>query len=103
MCIRDSGSDVRTPGLRTSLPTFDRLLRPLLRTPSQGADTVLHLALAPRGDDPADPMAGGRFWGDRRPRPTDRLARTICAQEERDALWERLMADAGIVRPDGPR
>lgn len=93
----------RTPGLRTSLPTFDRLLRPLLRTPSQGADTVLHLALSPRGDDPADPMAGGRFWGDRRPRPTDRLARTVCAQEERDALWERLMADAGIVRPDGPR
>lgn len=92
----------RTPGLRSSLPTFDRLLRPLLRSPEQGADTILHLALAPRGQHPDDPLAGGRFWADRRPRATDRLGRTVCDDAERAALWERLMADAGIERPSGP-
>lgn len=92
----------RTPGLRASLPTFDRLLRPLLRSPEEGADTVLHLALAPREEHPDDPLAGGRFWADRRPRGTDRLARTVCDDAERSALWERLMGDAGIQRPSGP-
>jgi hypothetical protein len=92
----------RTPGLATSLPTFDRLLRPLLRSPEEGADTILHLALAPRGERPDDPLAGGRFWADRRPRATDRLTRTVCDDAERSALWERLMADAGIQRPTGP-
>ena len=92
----------RTPGLRTSLPTFDRLLRPLLRSPEQGADTVLHLALTPRGDDPDGQLAGGRFWADRWPRPTDRLARTVCDDDERVALWERLLHDARIERPAAP-
>lgn len=92
----------RTPGVASALPTFDRVMRPLLRTPAEGADTVLHLALAPRTGGPSDPTAGGAFWGDRLPRRTDRLARTVCDDEEREALWERLMADAGIVRPEGP-
>ncbi len=86
----------RTPGLASSLPTFSRLLGPLLRTPEEGADTVLHLLLAPR-----ERVAGGRFWADRRPRRTDRLSRTVVDDTERSALWERLMADAGILRPDG--
>ena len=92
----------RTPGVASSLPTFDRVLRPLLRTPEQGADTILQLALAPRAGGPDDPSAGGAFWGDRRPRPSDRLRRTVCDDDERAALWERLMHDAGITRPDGP-
>jgi dehydrogenase/reductase SDR family protein 12 len=92
----------RTPGLADSLPTFGRLVGPLLRTPDQGADTILHLALAPRSGGVDDPTAGGRFWADRRPRTTDRLARTVCDGAEREALWERLMTDAGITRPEGP-
>lgn len=92
----------RTPGVSSALPTFDRLMRPLLRTPAQGADTIVHLALAERREGAEDASRGGAFWGDRRPRPTDRLARTVCDDEERAALWERLMADAGIVRPEGP-
>jgi len=92
----------RTPGVSTSLPTFARIVGPLLRTPAQGADTIVHLALAPRGAGSDDPTAGGAFWADRRPRPVDRLARTMCDDTERAALWERLMHDAGIVRPDGP-
>jgi NAD(P)-dependent dehydrogenase (short-subunit alcohol dehydrogenase family) len=93
---------VRTPGVSSALPTFDRLMRPLLRSPAQGADTILHLVLAPRTGGAEDPSAGGAFWADRRPRTTDRLARTVCDDAERAALWERLMHDAGITRPDGP-
>jgi dehydrogenase/reductase SDR family member 12 len=87
----------RTPGLTSSLPAFSRIVGPLLRTPEQGADTVLHLLLAQRSL-----VEGGLFWADRRPRPTDRLARTIVDDTERSALWERLMTDARIVRPEGP-
>ena len=92
----------RTPGVASSLPTFNRIVGPLLRTPEQGADTIVHLALAPRTGGADDPTAGGRFWADRRPRPTDRLARTVCLASERELLWERLMTDAGIERPSGP-
>jgi dehydrogenase/reductase SDR family member 12 len=84
----------RTPGLRTSLPTFSRLVGPLLRSPEQGADTVVHLSLAARAVTP-----GGGFWHDREARSTVRLRRTACEPDEREALWERLMADAGISRP----
>jgi len=92
----------RTPGVASALPTFNRLVGPLLRSPDQGADTIVHLALTPRSEAPDDPSAGGHFWADRRPRTTDRLARTVCDDAERTALWERLMADAGIARPSGP-
>jgi dehydrogenase/reductase SDR family protein 12 len=89
----------RTPGLETSLPGFTRIVGPLLRSPAEGADTVVHLTVAPR-DRPE--MHGGAFWLDRRPRATDRLARTVATEAERRALWERVMGDAGIVRPEGP-
>lgn len=93
---------VRTPGLAASLPTFERLMRPLLRTPEQGADTIIHLALAQRSGDTDGPWAGGRFWADRRPRTTDRLARTVCDANERRDLWERLLQDAGVEWPAEP-
>jgi len=87
----------RTPGLESSLPGFTRIVGPLLRSPAEGADTIVHLTLAPR-DEPA--MFGGAFWHDRRPRSTDRLARTVTTDDERRALWERLMDDARLARPD---
>ena len=92
----------RTPGVASSLPSFNRIVGPLLRTPEQGADTIVYLSLAPRTGGADDPMAGGRFWADRRPRTTDRLTRTVCDPPEREVLWERLMTDAGISRPTGP-
>ena len=87
----------RTPGLRSSLPAFSRFVGPLLRSSAEGADTILHLALADRTGEPGDPLAGGRFWADRLPRATDRLARTVVEDDERGALLERLRADAGIT------
>jgi dehydrogenase/reductase SDR family protein 12 len=76
-----------TPGIKSSIPTFRRVMRPLLRTPEQGADTIVWLAAA---DDPG--AVTGRFWSDRRVRSTHRLARTRETAEERDRLWHALEA-----------
>ena len=53
-----------TPGITAALPGFSRLMRPLLRSPHQGADTIVWLATAPAGY-----LGSGCFWHDRRPRP----------------------------------
>jgi len=70
-----------TPGIVSSLPGFARLVGPLLRTPAQGADTVVWLAAT----QPAP--AGGRFWHDRAPRPTSYLARTRPSASDVDTVW----------------
>jgi NAD(P)-dependent dehydrogenase (short-subunit alcohol dehydrogenase family) len=55
---------VDTPGLRDSLPGFHRVLRRLLRTPQQGADTIVWL-----GSTPQASQVSGAFWFDRARRP----------------------------------
>jgi NAD(P)-dependent dehydrogenase (short-subunit alcohol dehydrogenase family) len=60
-----------TPGTVTALPRFHRLTAPVLRTPAEGADTMVWLATA----DPAV-LHRGSLWLDRRPRPLHRLRRT---------------------------
>ena len=47
-----------TPGVRESLPRFRALMGPLLRTPSQGADTMVWLATDPRARDERAVLAG---------------------------------------------
>jgi NAD(P)-dependent dehydrogenase (short-subunit alcohol dehydrogenase family) len=54
---------VDTPGVESSLPTFRTITKPVLRTPAEGADTILWLAAA-------DDVPSGGFWLDRRRRPT---------------------------------
>ena len=51
-----------TPAVRSSLPTFYSVTKSILRTPEQGADTAVWLAVAPR-------LSGksGLFWFDRAP------------------------------------
>jgi NAD(P)-dependent dehydrogenase (short-subunit alcohol dehydrogenase family) len=73
-----------TPGLRTALPGFTRLVGPLLRTPGEGADTIVWLAAAP---DAAG--LSGLFFLDRRARAKHRLRRTRRPDEAREAarLW----------------
>ena len=84
---------VDTPGVRTSLPRFRMLTRPILRTPEQGADTIVWLLAAPT----LEPATGG-FWMDRVPRPTHLLGR----HQESDADRERFWAYAGrAVAPYG--
>ncbi len=73
-----------TPGLRTALPGFSRAVGPLLRTPEEGADTIVWLAAAP---DAAE--QSGLFFLDRRARAKHRLRRTRRPDEAREAerLW----------------
>jgi dehydrogenase/reductase SDR family protein 12 len=71
-----------TPGIEASLPSFYKLAKPFLRTPEQGADTILWLGSA---SEPA--QTTGQFWHDRRPRPTHVLPRTRETPQDRERLW----------------
>ena len=72
-----------TPGLAKSLPGFYRRMRRLLRTPAEGADTIVWLATAP-----ATEVMGGKLYLDRRPRPFDRIPSTRLSTADRRRLWE---------------
>ena len=74
-----------TPGLRTSLPRFYSLARPLLRTPTQGADTVVWLAAS---RDAAS--TSGDFWLDRHRRYEHKVpwTRPRDARREEKLLWD---------------
>ena len=71
-----------TPGLESSLPRFYCATRRLLRTPQEGADTIVWLGTAP---EPA--RCSGGFWHDRRERPTHRVPWTRESAADRDRLW----------------
>jgi NAD(P)-dependent dehydrogenase (short-subunit alcohol dehydrogenase family) len=90
-----------TPGVRSSLPRFYRLARHVLRTPAEGADTVVWLAACPRARET------GRFFFDREPRRTHLLPFTREPPGARRALWalcERLSAEGGpsAAAPEAP-
>lgn len=95
-----------TPGVKSSLPHFYRLTRPLLRTPEQGADTIVWLGAA---DQPG--RSTGLFWHDRRPRPTHLLPWTRETRQERERLWAQCVQLSGSEqhstisekeKPNGP-
>ncbi|MDH3729984.1 MAG: SDR family NAD(P)-dependent oxidoreductase [Acidimicrobiia bacterium] len=91
--LRDTGVTVNamhpgwadTPGVAHSLPTFHKITKPFLRTPSEGADTVVWLAASADVEGRT-----GLFWHDRRPRPTHRSRRTKELPEARQDLWDAL-------------
>lgn len=87
-----------TPGVAASLPTFRRVTRPLLRTPDEGADTIVWLA----GVDPI-PGPNGSFWLDRRPRGTAWLPGTASAPDQQAALWDLVCRQSGADPGAGPR
>lgn len=68
-----------TPAVRSSLPRFHAATRRILRSPAQGADTVLWLAASR-----AAGRSSGRFWFDRKPQPTHLLSRTREMPAERE-------------------
>lgn len=84
----------RTPGLSASLPGFERVMGPLLRTPDEGIDTITWLATAPRAT-----IEPGRVYLDRRPRPFDRVPWTRLNAERRRALWAEVVRRTGGVDP----
>jgi NAD(P)-dependent dehydrogenase (short-subunit alcohol dehydrogenase family) len=83
-----------TPGVDASLPTFARIMGPLLRTPEQGADTLVWLA----ADDGEPLESNGEFWLDRRPRSIHKLptTRRTDTPERREQLWDWVADIAGI-------
>jgi dehydrogenase/reductase SDR family protein 12 len=76
-----------TPGLAESLPRFSRLMRPLLRSVDEGADTIVWLATTAEVTPP-----GGRLYLDRRVRPFDRIPQTRLTLAERIRLWDMISA-----------
>jgi hypothetical protein len=72
-----------TPSVARSLPRFRAVTRRILRTPAEGADTVVWLAASARGAE-----ASGRFYFDREPRRTHLLPFTRESASERRALWQ---------------
>jgi NAD(P)-dependent dehydrogenase (short-subunit alcohol dehydrogenase family) len=79
---------VATPGLQHSLPRFYKLMKPALRSPEEGADTIVWLA--------ASEHPGGRFWHDREQRPTHLLPRTKEDEAERARLWDECARLTGL-------
>jgi len=84
-----------TPGVARSLPMFRRVVGPLLRTPADGADTLIWLAV-----NTDEVLAeSGLFWHDRRPRPIHRFANTRRSDtpEERAKLLAWVREKAGLT------
>ena len=86
---------VDTPGVSSALPGFGKVLGPLLRTPAQGADTLVWLTAAPI----AAVQPNGSFWHDREVRPIHRLSSTrrTDTEERRDQLWAWTARAAGVT------
>jgi NAD(P)-dependent dehydrogenase (short-subunit alcohol dehydrogenase family) len=83
-----------TPGLEEALPTFARVMGPLLRTADQGIDTLVWLAAGEEGGG-----VSGRLYLDRRPRPFDRSPTTRLSSSDRERLWDAVVE---LARVDDP-
>ena len=80
-----------TPGVVHSLPTFHKTVGRFLRTPEQGADTIVWLA-----SDERPAARSGEFWLDRTPRRTEYLPWTRSDADAANSLWHLVSADAQI-------
>lgn len=82
---------VETAGVADSLPTFNLVMKPLLRTIEQGADTMVWLAAE------EEPLGStGEFWFDRRRVDTHLSNRTRETPQDREALWQGLAEMTGL-------
>jgi NAD(P)-dependent dehydrogenase (short-subunit alcohol dehydrogenase family) len=82
---------VDTPGVQEALPTFRKVTGPFLRDADAGADTIVWLGAA---DAPRH--VTGRFWHDRRERPTHRVPWTKESADDRRRLWDTCTRLAGL-------
>jgi NAD(P)-dependent dehydrogenase (short-subunit alcohol dehydrogenase family) len=74
-----------TPGVETALPGFYRATKHVLRTPEEGADTVVWLAAATEAA-----TVSGAFWLDREQHPSHLSSGTKETEDERRQLLEIL-------------
>ena len=70
-----------TPGVRYSMPVFDKLLRKRLRSPEEGADTILWLATT-------QDYSSGKFWFDRKQANTTILNLCKSSKNDDELLWK---------------
>lgn len=80
-----------TPGVTDSIPMFGTVMKPILRTAEDGADTIVWLAA---GDEAL--TSTGKFWHDRAVRPTHYPSWRKDSPEARDALWAAVVEATGI-------
>lgn len=80
-----------TPGVTDSLPGFAKITAPLLRTPEQGADTMVWLSATP-----TSVTGTGGFWCDRRRRAERWLPWSADDPGLRRQAWDRLATWAGL-------
>ena len=76
-----------TPGVESSLPEFHRVTEKVLRSPEEGADTIVWLATATEAG-----KVSGEFWLDRQPHLKHVLPGTRETPAERRKLMRRLAA-----------
>jgi dehydrogenase/reductase SDR family member 12 len=74
-----------TPGVESSLPGFYRATKCVLRTPEEGADTVVWLAASTEAG-----KISGKFWLDRELHPSHLSDRTRETDSERRQLLDTL-------------
>lgn len=72
---------VDTPGVVSGIPKFHQKMQRRLRTPEEGADTIVWLCAQKPAPEP------GRFYLDRVARKTEVLPWTRHQDTEREALW----------------
>lgn len=80
-----------TPGVVESLPTFHRVMGPVLRSADEGVDTVVW---AVAGEQP---LRSGRLYFDRRVRSDRRLPGTGTSAAGRAALWDLVERQCGLT------
>ena len=80
-----------TPGVTDSLPGFDKVVGPILRSADEGADTIVWLAASPEAT-----LTTGQFWQDRRPRPTHYFPWQGESATDRERLWELVCEATGV-------
>jgi NAD(P)-dependent dehydrogenase (short-subunit alcohol dehydrogenase family) len=88
-----------TEGVRSWLPVFRVVTRPIIRDPDEGADTIVWLGAA---EEPL--RSSGGFWHDRRTRPVSHpLGANAHDERARAAVWRRCEERvAGHSEPRSP-
>lgn len=80
-----------TPGVRYSLPLFRKWLNKRLRSPEEGADTILWLATA--HDYP-----NGKFWFDRKQAKTTILNLNQTSKKQDESLWKYCESILALIK-----
>ncbi len=82
---------VDTGAVKTSMPRFYNFMRDLLRTPEQGADTLVWLAASPAVEG-----VSGHFWFDRERKDPYAVPFKHEDEDDRERLWQQLMTASGL-------